>query len=352
MTCCPAHRLALLIAVGVPLLASSASAAKLQVVASLPSYGSIAELIVGDLGEVRSLARGYEDPHFVRPKPSLALLVGKADLLISTGLDLELWLPALLDKANNPRVRSGQPGFVSASQGIELLEKPRVISRSEGDVHIYGNPHIYSGPINLKIVARNIAVGLQKIDPSHAAVYEKNYQAFRDRMDRQLYGDELIKILGAAVLNKLTLAGKLIPFLQKQTYKGGKLIDRLGGWMKQALPLRGRKLVTYHKNWAYFAQVFGLEIIDYVEPKPGLPPTPSHVARVIAEMREQQVRVILDANYYDTAKVKSIADRVGARAVIVPMQVGGEPAAKDVFSQFDLILRRLLDAFAGTGDKR
>jgi zinc/manganese transport system substrate-binding protein len=331
------------------LLGSAAQAAKLKVVATLPSYGSIAEAIAGELGEVRSLARGYEDPHFVRPKPSLALIVGRADLLISTGLDLELWLPALLDKANNPRVRSGQPGFVAASHGIYLLEKPRVVSRSEGDVHVYGNPHVYIGPLNLKIIARNIMVGLKKVDPEHAATYEKNYEAFKAKLDRRLFGDELIKILGPTVLTKLTLAGKLVPFLEKRSFKGGKLIDRLGGWMKQALPLRGRKIVAYHKNWAYFARTFGVEIVDYVEPKPGLPPTPSHVAHVIAEMREKHVHVIMAANYFDSGKVKSIAEKVGARAVILPLGVGGEPAAKDVFSQFDLIIRRLVEAFAGRG---
>jgi len=319
---------------------------KLNIVATIPTYGSIAQHIVGDRGEVRSLARGYEDPHFVRPKPSLALTLEQADLLLSTGLDLELWLPALMDKASNPKIRSGQPGFVSVSQGVHLLEKPRVLSRNEGGVHIYGNPHIYTGPFSGKIIARNILVGLKKVDPDGAATYEKNYQRFVKEMDRRLFGEELIKILGPALLTKLALAGKLIPFLEQKEFRGKKLIDRLGGWMKQALPLRGRKIVAYHKNWAYFVRTFGLEVVDYVEPKPGIPPSPGHVAQVIRKMKEHRIKVLLAANYYDSSKVKSIAKRVGALPVIVGLAVGGQPEIKDYFSLFDLWIGKLVDAFA------
>jgi len=318
---------------------------KLRIVATIPTYGAIAEQIVGDRGEVRSLARGYEDPHFVRPKPSLALTLEKADLLLSTGLDLELWLPALMDKASNPRIRSGQPGFVAVSQGIHLLEKPKVLSRNEGGVHIYGNPHVYTGPFSGKIIARNILVGLKKIDPEGAKVYEERYRRFIDELDRRLFGPELLKILGSTLLTKLALSGKLIPFLSKKEFRGKKLIDSLGGWMKQALPLRGRKIVAYHKNWAYFVRTFGLEVIDYVEPKPGIPPSPGHVARVIQKMKEDRVKVILAANYYDVGKVRSISKRVGALPVIVGLAVGGEPAIKTYFDQFDVWIARLVDAF-------
>ena len=321
---------------------------KLKIVATIPTYGAIAEAIVGQRGQVTSLARGYEDPHFVRPKPSLAMTLGRADILISTGLDLELWLPALLDKSNNPRVRSGQPGFVSVSNGIQLLDKPKVISRNEGGVHIYGNPHIYTGPLNGKIIARNIMIGLRKVDPEGAAYYEKNYKRFKAELDRRLFGDKLLKILGPTVLTKLTLSGKLIPFLQQREYRGKKLIDSLGGWLGRALPLRGRKVVAYHKNWAYFVRVFGVEIVGYVEPKPGIPPSPGHVARVINRMKKQGVKELLAGNYYDGGKVRSIAARVGATPVIVPLEVGGEPGIKTFFDQFDVIIERLLLA-AGLG---
>ncbi len=317
---------------------------KLQIVATIPTYGSIAEFIAGGRGDVRSLAKGYEDPHFVRPKPSLAVTLGKADVLLSTGLDLELWLPALMDKASNPKIRSGQPGFVSVSDGLKLLEKPSVISRGEGGMHIYGNPHIYTGPLNGKIMARNIMIGLKKVDPAGADTYERNYKRFVARVDRSMYGSKLVKILGSKVLTKLTLSGKLIPFLEGRDYKGKKLSSYLGGWMGKALPLRGRKIVAYHKNWAYFARTFGVNIIDYVEPKPGIPPSPGHVASVVQKMKSQNVKVILAANYYSRGKVKSIADKVGATPVIVALAVGGEAGMGDYFSQYDVWISRLLAA--------
>ncbi len=317
---------------------------KLYVVATIPTYGSIAKFIVGDRGEVHSLAKGYEDPHFVRPKPSLAVTLGKADVLLSTGLDLELWLPALMDKASNPKIRSGQPGFVSVSEGLSLLEKPKVISRSEGGMHIYGNPHIYTGPLNGKIVARNIMIGLKKVDPAGADTYERNYKRFVARVDQKMYGKKLVKILGSKVLTKLTLSGKLISFLEGRDYKGKKLTAYLGGWMGKALPLRNRKIVAYHKNWAYFARTFGVNIVDYVEPKPGIPPSPGHVASVVQKMKSQNIKVILAANYYSRGKVKSIADKVGATPVIVALSVGGEPGMNDYFAQYDIWISRLVAA--------
>jgi ABC-type Zn uptake system ZnuABC Zn-binding protein ZnuA len=317
---------------------------KLRVVATLTTYGSIAKAIAGDRAEVLSLAKGYEDPHFVRPKPSLARNLERADLLLSTGLDLELWLPSLVDKANNPAVRSGQRGYVSVSQGISLIEKPEIMSRSEGGVHIYGNPHIYTGPLNGKIIARNIMIGLRRLDPDGAAHYEASYQQFVKELDRRLFGETLVKLLGSTLLTKLALTGKLIPFLEGQRYKGKKLTEQLGGWLKQALPLRGRKIVAYHKNWGYFSQTFGIEIVEYVEPKPGIPPSPGHVARVIRTMQEKKIKLLLAASYYDTAKVKSIATRVGAIPVIVGLAVGGEPKITDFFAQFDVWIGRLVEA--------
>ncbi len=325
---------------------STAQAKKLFVVATIPTYGSIAKFIVGDRGEVVSLAKGYEDPHFVRPKPSLALTLERADLLISTGLDLELWLPALMDKAGNPKIRSGQPGFVSVSNGLHLLEKPKIISRNEGGVHIYGNPHIYTGPLNGKIMARNIMVGLKKIDPAGAAVYEKNYHSFQQRLNTLLFGEALLKILGPKLLTKLTLSSKLIPFLRQKKFNKKPLIEYLGGWMKRALPLHGQKIVAYHKNWAYFARTFGLQIVDFVEPKPGIPPSPGHVAAVIQTMKKNKIKVLLAGNYYNISKVKSIALRVGAIPVIVGLAVGGQPEIKDYFCQYDVWISSLTKAFA------
>jgi len=344
-------RPALLAAAAVLALALAPRAAlakKLLVVATIPTYGAIAKYIVGGRGTVRSLAKGYEDPHFVRPKPSLALTLRRADLLVSTGLDLELWLPALIDKASNPKIRSGQRGFVSVSSGIRLLERPKIISRSEGGVHIYGNPHIYTGPLNGKLMARNIMIGLIKVDPAGAATFRGNYRRFIRTLDKKMYGSKLLRVLGSTVLNKLTLSRKLVPFLKRRKFGGKPLIQLLGGWMKKSLPLHGKKIVAYHKNWAYFSRTFGVNIIDFVEPKPGIPPSPKHVAQVIRKMKRHKIKILLAGNYYDSAKVKSIAKRVGAKPVIVGLAVGGERRIKDFFSQFDVWLARLVKASRGS----
>lgn len=323
----------------------SPALAKLSVVATLPAYASIARVIASERANVEALAKGSEDPHFVRPKPSLAVKLKNADLLISTGLDLELWLPSLLDKAGNQRIRSGQPGFVSVSNGLQLLDKPSVLSRSEGGVHIYGCPHIYSGPINTKVIARNIMLGLTKIDPAGTKTYRKNYHRLVATVNHRLYGKELVGILGAKTLTKLALTGKLIPFLEKNTFRGRPLLDKLGGLMKLALPLRGKRLVAYHKNWNYFARVVGVDIVTYIEPKPGIPPSPGHVARVLSTMKKENIKVLFAANYYDVAKVRAIANKVGATPVIVGAMVGGERAMRHFFDPFEIWVKRLVAAF-------
>ncbi len=196
--------------------AAPARAARLQVVTTLPAYASIAQLVGGDKVEAKSISRGEEDAHFVKPKPSYALMLKDADLFVTTGLDLELWAPVLVDKSGNRKIRDGQPGYVNASQGVPLVDVPVNPSREAGDIHIYGNPHIHTSPLNAKVVARNIAAGLQRIDPANKAFYQSNLKAFQDRIDRSLYGDQLPRILGAATLDSLAQQGKLIPFLRSK----------------------------------------------------------------------------------------------------------------------------------------
>jgi len=332
------------------LLTGAAWAKKTRVVVTSSAYDSIARYVGGDTVEVTHIVKGQQDPHIVRPKPSLAVMLSKADLFVATGMDLEMWAPALVDMSNNPNIRSGQKGYVSASAGVPIIEKPITISRAEGDVHIFGNPHIHTSPLNGKFIAENICTGLKKIDPAHAALFDKNLARFKDEVDRRTFGPELVKMLGGKVLTRLAQRGKLIPFLEKKTYKGKKLIDRLGGWMKKALPLRGRKVVAYHKNWSYFSELFGLDIVDYMEPKPGIPPTPGHVAAVIAKMRELNIKVMLAANYFDVGRVNKVAERVNARAVIVALAPGGEKAIPTFLDQFDVWIDRLVAAFKKAGE--
>lgn len=324
------------------------SSGKLRIVATLPPYAWAAEQIGGDRIEVHTIARGNQDAHFVRPRPSYTVLLREADLFISTGLDLELWVPTLLDAAGNRRILEGQPGYVSVWTGIEMMEIPTALSRSEGDVHIYGNPHIHTDPLNMVAIARNILAGLKRLDPSNASEYETREKALEDRLYRRLFGDELVDLLGGETLARLARGGKLRAFLAGREYPRGSgrmLSERLGGWLKQAEPLRGLKIIGYHKNWIYFTNRFGLEAVGYMEPKPGIPPTPRHVETMIDLIRNQGIKVILTANYFDPAKPEIIAERTGARVVIVPLGNGGEPGVEDYYDLVDTWISRLVRAF-------
>lgn len=345
------HTMQLAALAAILLWASSplAETKKLKVVVSNSAYHSIAEAVGGDKVEVFHIVEGNQDPHIVRPKPSLAVLLKSADMYVTTGMDLEMWSPALVDMSGNPNIRSGQKGYVSASTGVKIVEAPVTISRAEGDVHIYGNPHIHTSPLNGKTVAENICVGLKKNAPEHAEYFDKNLATFKDEIDRRTFGAELVKLLGGKTLTELAQTGRLIPFLEKKQYKGKPTIELLGGWMKEALPLRGKKIVAYHKNITYFAQLLGFEIVDYLEPKPGIPPTPGHIASVLDKMRAMNVRVMWAENYFDVAQVKKVAEKVNAIPVIVALGPGGQPGMNTFFDMFDIWIRELKQAFKQAG---
>src|SRR5437016_11233674 len=200
---------------------------KVKVVTSLTTYGAIAREIVGDRGIVNSIATGDENPHYVQPKPSFVPLLGQADVFVTTGLDLELWVPALLDKANNPKVTEGGPGYVAAYSGIDLLDVPASYSRSGGDIHVFGNPHIWTGPLNGVQIARNILTGLRRVSPANGDYFSTREKDFEDRLFRSLYGDELVKLLGGQTLADLDKQGKLFDFLTSKQYQGTPLVGRL-----------------------------------------------------------------------------------------------------------------------------
>lgn len=333
--------LALLALAGGP----AASAAPVKVVTTLPAYASIAQYVGGASVQAQSISRGDEDAHFVKPKPSYALMLKDADLFVTTGLDLELWAPVLVDKSGNSKIRDGQPGFVSASRGVPLLEVPANPSRAAGDIHIYGNPHIFTSPLNAKIIAANIAAGLKRVDPANAAKYDQNLQAFNNQIDRLLYGPDLPKILPSQQLDNLARQGKLIPFLQGQTYKGRKLIDSLGGWLKKGMAFRGQEIVTYHRNWTYFTTLFGIQAAGDVEPKPGIPPSAKHVHELIEQMQKEKIKVVLAPNYFDPSQAQAIAQRTGAKSIIVPL--GPESIAADgYFKLIDLWVNKLAEAYS------
>jgi zinc/manganese transport system substrate-binding protein len=323
-------------------------AAPVRVVASLPVYGEIAAEIGGDAVEVASIADPMEDAHFVRPKPSFALLIRRADVFITTGLDLELWVPALLDKAGNSEVAEGGSGYITTYSGVELLDVPTTADRSGGDIHIFGNPHIFTDPLNVIQVARNIATGLSRVAPSESQRFQANLNAFIDRVHRRMYGERLVEMLGGETLARLDVQGRLMPFLRDQSYEGRPLSAFLGGWHAAAAPFRGRQIVCYHKNWAYFENRFGVSCVDYVEAKPGIPPTPGHVADLIQMMRDRDIHVLLAAGYFGRAKVEVVARRADATPVVVPLQPGSE-TVPTYYDLVDAWINGLAGAFEGRG---
>jgi zinc/manganese transport system substrate-binding protein len=305
--------------------------AKVRIVTTFSDFASIAKEVGGDKVEATYLSQGSQDPHFVAPKPSLALILRKADLFVCTGMDLEIWATTLLDKARNKAIMDGAPGHVTAYTGIDIMEKPTgTISRAEGDVHVSGNPHFHTSPANWKTIAENITIGLIRVDPGNDSYYQERLSAFTDRVDRALFGDELVDLLGGDRLCSLMRSSTLFKFLEKE-YQDKKLVERLGGWCEKALPFRGRKVVAYHKNWAYFARDFGLEVIGFIEPKPGIPPTPKHVQTMIELIDREGVDTMLVASYFEKRKPTTIAQKTAITALFLPLSVDATPEVPDNF---------------------
>ena len=314
----------------------------LSIVCSFSDYASIAEKLVGNMGYVDYIANGEQDPHFVPPKPSYAMKLNQADLWITTGMDLEIWSTTILDKARNREIMDGARGFVSVSDGVNVLQKVEKADRTEGDIHLMGNPHINTGPLNWKVIATNIATGLMKVDPANTTYYQENLDEFRDQVDRALFGDELVEILGGEALSKLLDNNTLFTFLSNE-YQGEKLYDKLGGWLKKAEVFRGKKIVAYHKNWAYFVETFGLDIVGYIEAKPGIPPSAKHVEHMINTIKDQKVEIMFVASYFEKKSAQMIEDKTGIRALYLPLFVEGVPEVRDNFQLMDYWIDQIIN---------
>ena len=323
-------------------------AAQVKVVTSLTTYGSIAREIVGDRGTVTSIAQGDENPHFVQPKPSFVALLRDADLFVTTGLDLELWVPTLLDRAGNRKIMEGGPGYVAAYVGITLVEVPVSLSRAGGDIHAEGNPHIHTDPINGIIIGRNILAGLLKVDAANADYYRARELDFETRILEATIGKELVGVLTPATAFNLLKTGQFDGFVAKTMLHGKPLSDQLGGWLKAGADFRGKEMVCYHKEWSYFSVRFQVTCVAFVEAKPGIPPTPGHVEEVIALMKERQVPVLFATNYYPRSQIEQVAAKTGAAAVVVPENTFGAPG---VTTYFDLVNTWVTGLAAGFGRK-
>ena len=321
----------------------------LNVVTTLPDYADLTRQIGGKYVQVKAIVGGEQDAHFVRPKPSFVSMLRDADMLIATGLDLEMWLPSAVDKSANKRIRSGELGYVSVTAGLHLKERPAAMSRIEGGLHIYGNPHITVCPLNMLVVIENIAIGLSRNDPEHKIEFDANKKALLGRLYQKLYGEELVSLMGGETLVGLHRERKLLAFLKHKSFKGTPLIQRLGGWVKQLAPLRGTKLVTYHKNWKYFLDTFGLEDGGNIEPKPGIPPSPRHLAELRARMTSENTKLVLAASYFDERTTRQLASWVHGEAVMVPYYVGGAPGIDSYISLVDHWVNRICEASAKVG---
>jgi ABC-type Zn uptake system ZnuABC Zn-binding protein ZnuA len=210
---------------------------------------------------------------------------------------------------------------------------------------VFGNPHIWTDPLNAVLIARNILTGLKRVAPDQADYFTSRERDFEQRLYQALYGDDLVKLLGGDALADLDRQGKLFDFLASHKYEGAPLMNRLGGWLKETLPFRGKPLVCYHKEWDYFSREFGVPCVDYIEPKPGIPPTPSHVQEVIEKMKQQKIQVLFSTSYYDRNQVEEIAARTGSRAVIVPGNAGGEPGTDTYVGLMNLWTQALARGF-------
>jgi len=287
----------------VVLAAVGHASAVVRVVATTPEYGAIAQVIGGDKVKVADLAKPTEDPHFVDAKPSHIVTLNRADLLIEGGADLEVgWLPPLIEGARNPKIATGQPGHLRASEGIQLMDVPTTLDRSQGDVHAAGNPHFMMDPVDARTVAGHIADTLCTIDAPSCAVYKANLATFDAKLDA-----------------------------------------KIEEWAAALAPFKGLPLVTYHPTWKYFAARFGLISDLYLEPKPGIPPSPPHLAEVIQKMTADHMRVILVEPFQSRKTAEAVADRTGATVVDVCQFPGGLPGtAGDYIALMDADVKAIV----------
>jgi len=284
---------------------SAAYAVKINVVTTTPDLKSITELIGNDKVDVTSIATGFQNPHFVDPKPSFIIKLSKADMFVTVGLDLETgWSPQLLSSSRNPKIQKGSEGYVDASVGVTLLQVPSSINRAEGDIHIYGNPHYWLDPINGKQIAKNICDALEKISPENKALFEANLTAFNTKIDL-----------------------------------------KLKEWEVKMAPYKGSKIIAYHNEWCYFEQRFGLVILDFLEPKPGIPPTPTQLVKIISEVKSNNIKVVITSPYFTTSSSDVVTSQTGAKTIVLGTSVGAFDSIKDYFDLFEYNIDKLIQGF-------
>jgi len=294
---------------------------KLKVVTTLNYLGMITKEVGGEHVDVVVLANPKQDPHYVTPTPRMNETTRGANLFIENGLSLDLWAKNVLDASGNPEIQPGNPGHLVATINVPVRELPTEISRSWGDIHPQGNPHIWLDPLNVKIIADNIAGRLSKLDPVHAKDYARGSEQFRSRIDKAMFGEALLKAIGSKageILARKMNNGQLEDWL-----KSKNLLSKLGGWVAAIQPIKGSKIVTYHKTYVYFADRFGFKIVGELEEKPGIPPPPQRRDEIVEEMRRQNVKVILNDNFYSREASEYVASKTNAKVIITYIDVNG-----------------------------
>jgi zinc/manganese transport system substrate-binding protein len=330
--------------------AAAGQAKKLTIVCTLPTIKALTDEVGGDRVDVTALAKGDQDPHFVTPTPVLMRKTREAALFIENGFSLELWADEVVNGSGNSKIFRGTTGRVVAGNGISALEVPTVLSREMGDIHPQGNPHVWLDPLNAKIEAANIAEALKRADPAGAAYYDGRLADFNKRIDTAMFGDDLLKLVGIQKLTRLAWSGELWSFLDGNKIGGQPLSAKAGGWLKQSQSLRGAKAYEFHKVWAYFARTFGLQLAGTIEERPGIPPGPQHVRQVTDAIKSQKIPLILVDNFYDPALPNNIARETGAKVVILPNQVEGEPSIKTYFDLMNYLIKKITDAKGAAAD--
>ncbi len=327
---------------------SLAAAGRVRVVATLPNLGFIASAVGGDRIDLSVIATGSQDAHFVDPKPSYMVKLRSADLFLVNGLDLEIgWVPPLTQGARNSRILLGGPGYVDCSTGIRVVEIPSSLSRAEGDVHPYGNPHYLTDPLNAETVAGTIAEALKRADPAGADAYEAGRKAFVEKLHAALFGKDLVDLVGGAKLSREAAAGTLDAFLDGTSLGGGPLRTRLGGWLGKMQAVKGMPVLTYHKDYSYFANRFGIRVVEYVEPKPGIQPSAKHLEELVQLLSKGDIHLILTRPYVEHRSTDSLAEKTGVKVITLPLDVGGAPEATDYFKLFDFATDQIVRALAG-----
>jgi len=285
--------------------------ATLRIFACEPEWGALATAIGGDAVSVYTATQARQDPHHIQARPSLIARMRRADMVIATGAQLEIgWLPVLLRQAANSRIQRGQPGYLAAADYVHKLDVPVRVDRAMGDIHPAGNPHIQTDPHNIARVAAVLVQRLQQIDPGHADAYQRRYKEFSTRWEAAM-----------------------------------------ARWAEKAAPLRGVRIVVYHKGWAYMNQWLGLVEVGALEPVPGVPPSTSHLAQLLAKLKQQPVSMVIYAAYQDPRASEWLAKRAHIPAVKLPFTVGGTDGAGDLFGLYDDTIDRLLAAVEKTGRK-